>query len=82
MFSVISDIEDREKFLSDMDSLGQGSKYNASIIHEICDRIKKLQTFFSKSTCSYRKIEVQNIANKYQKPLGSPKTLPSSLSII
>ncbi|XP_026814313.1 UPF0193 protein EVG1 homolog [Rhopalosiphum maidis] len=80
--SVILEIEDREKFLSDMEDLGQGSKYNASIIHEICDRIKKLEVFVSKNACSYRQADVQGIANKYRIPLGSPKTLPGSLSVI
>ncbi|XP_025201115.1 UPF0193 protein EVG1 homolog [Melanaphis sacchari] len=80
--SVILEIEDREKFLSDMDDLGQGSKYSASIIHEICDRIKKLEVFVTKTACSYRQADVLGIAKKYRIPLGSPKTLPGSLSII
>ncbi|CAH1714250.1 UPF0193 protein EVG1 homolog isoform X2 [Aphis gossypii] len=80
--SVILEIEDREKFLTDMEDLGQGSKYSATIIHEICDRIKKLEVFVNKNACSYRQADVRAIANKYRIPLGSPKTLPGSLSII
>jgi len=79
---VILEIEDREKFLTDMEDLGQGSKYSATIIHEICDRIKKLEVFVNKNACSYRQADVRAIANKYRIPLGSPKTLPGSLSII
>jgi len=79
---VILEIEDREKFLTDMDDLELGSKYSASIIHEICDRIKKLEVFVNKNACSYRQADVRAIANKYRIPLGSPKTLPGSLSII
>jgi len=76
---VILEIEDREQFLSDMEDLGQGSKYSASIIHEICDRIKKLEAFVSKNSCSHRLADVKDIANKYRIPLGLPKTLPGSL---
>ncbi|XP_015379382.1 PREDICTED: UPF0193 protein EVG1 homolog [Diuraphis noxia] len=79
--SVILEIEDREQFLSDMENLGQGSKYSASIIHEICDRIKKLEAFVSKNSCNHRMTDVKDIANKYRIPLGLPKTLPGSLSI-
>lgn len=82
IFAVILEIEDREKFLSDMEDLGQGSKYSASIIHEICDRIKKLEAFVSKNACKHRLAEVKSIADKYQIPLGLPKTLPGSVLII
>ncbi|XP_003241609.1 UPF0193 protein EVG1 homolog [Acyrthosiphon pisum] len=80
--SVILEIEDREKFLSDMEALGQGSKYSASIIHEICDRIKKLEAFVSKNACKHRLADVKGMADKYRMPLGLPKTLPGSVSII
>lgn len=79
---MILEIEDREKFLTDMEDLGQESKYSASIIHEICVRIKKLEMFVNKNGCSYRQADVHAIANKYRIPQGSPKTLPGSLSII
>ncbi|XP_022175116.1 UPF0193 protein EVG1 homolog [Myzus persicae] len=64
--SVILEIEDREKFLADMEGLGQGSKYSASIIHEIRDRIKKLKVFVSKTGCSHRLADVNDMANKYR----------------
>ncbi|VVC27052.1 Uncharacterised protein family UPF0193 [Cinara cedri] len=80
--SVILEIEDREKFLYDMESLGQGYKYSPSIIHEIVDRIKKLEAFVSKMSSGYRLADVREISEKYRRPLGSPKTLPTSISII
>lgn len=79
MFAAISEIEDREHFLMDMEVLGQGFKYKTSIIHEICDLTKKLETLASKMPLSYRKTDVQNIANRYRKPLNSPKPLPVEL---
>lgn len=80
MFTAISEIEDRERFLWDMEALGQGSKYKASIIHEICDLTKKLETLVSKMPFSYRNADVLNIANKYRKPLSTPKPLPVELN--
>lgn len=82
MFAVLLEIEDREKFLYDMELLGQGTKYSSSIYHEICDRIKKLEAFVSKSSSGYRLLEVQDIANKYRRPMGSPKALPASISTL
>lgn len=73
--TVISEIEDREKFLADMEMLGQGTKYSASITHEIRDRIKKLDAFFEKTPCDYRKTDVHEIGNKYRKPFGTRKTV-------
>ncbi|CAI6369568.1 unnamed protein product [Macrosiphum euphorbiae] len=80
--AVILEIEDREKFLSDMEALGQGSKYSASISHEICHRIRKLEAFVSKNACKHRLADVKDIAHKYRIPLGLPKALPGSVSII
>jgi len=75
---VILEIEDREQFLTDMDHLGQGYKYSSSIIHDIRLRIRKLEAFVAKNACSYRRADVEDIAEKYKLPLGLPKTLPGS----
>lgn len=80
MFAAIMEIEDREKFLADMETLGQASKYRTCIIDEIRDRIKKIEAFMGKTSCSYRLTVVRDIANKYRKPMGSPRALPASLS--
>ncbi|XP_050437196.1 UPF0193 protein EVG1 homolog [Adelges cooleyi] len=66
--SVISEIEDREKFLSDMEVLGDAAKYEKLMFGEILDRIRHLQEFSRKTTNSYRKGDIQAIAVKYQKP--------------
>lgn len=72
--AVILEIEDREKFLADMEMLGQGSKYRASIIHTIQDRISKLEALLSKLAVKYKLKEVTDMANKYRKKPGTPKT--------
>lgn len=82
IFAAISEIEDREKFLSDMQLLGKGSPNSARIIHEIRHRIKTLEMIISKTTCKYRASDVQNIANKYRKPPGTPKPLPGFVPMI
>uniref|UniRef100_A0A2S2R0P2 UPF0193 protein EVG1 n=1 Tax=Sipha flava TaxID=143950 RepID=A0A2S2R0P2_9HEMI len=72
---TISDIEDREQFLLDMEQLGKGS-ISGPIIHEIRHRIKTLESIINRTTSKYRATDLQNIAEKYRKPLGIPKPLP------
>ncbi|XP_050528121.1 uncharacterized protein LOC126898223 [Daktulosphaira vitifoliae] len=63
--SIILEIENREKFLIDMEMLGKEAMYQDSIINEIHFHIKHLQEFYRKTNSYYRKVEVEEIATKY-----------------
>ncbi|XP_050533873.1 uncharacterized protein LOC126901462 [Daktulosphaira vitifoliae] len=66
--SVILEIEDREKFLSNMEILGQAAKYRESITFEIRDRVRHLQEFLRKTSSTHRQTDIQKIALKYRQP--------------
>lgn len=71
---MILEIEDREKFLSEMEMLGKGSKYRPPIIQTIQDRIRQLETICKLACSNYRLKEIQEIDKKYKSSPRSPKT--------
>lgn len=73
MFTVILEIEDREKFLLEMEMLGQGSKYRPPIIQTIQDRLRQLETICKLACSHYRLKEIQDIDKKYRNVPESPK---------